>query len=263
MNGSYRKDDMSEFHFDAIELGTRIQSYLRAHSLGRKDCERIGPFVAGFDAEDSNPYLNYAVPDDDARPMRKDIDRLAAAFAARNRTLRLEYIPDAAPEVEPALLAAGFTAENRFPLLVCRSAMLVVIPPPDVTIESVANDADVYDAIDVGAEAYGAALLPEPLRRMIGQGGVLMLARSRNAAIGAGMATPVNGGVTEVAGIGVRRAWRRRGIASALTSAIAREAFARGAEIAWLTPGHEAAESAYRRAGFVRAIEQLHISRSA
>jgi GNAT superfamily N-acetyltransferase len=253
---------MTGNHFDPVRLGARIQSYLRAHALRRADHERAGPFIAGFSLQDANPYLNYAVPEDFARPGGADIDRLVAVFERRKRKPRLEYIAHAAPEVEPALLAAGFVAENRFPLLACLPAMPVAITLDDVTIETAATDADIRDAVDIGAEAYDVPHSPEPLRRLIERGGVLMLARSGHTAIAAGMATPAHGGVTEVAGIGVRPAWQRRGIAAALTSAITCEAFARGAELAWLTPGHEAAESAYRRAGFVRATEQLHISRA-
>ncbi|HEX3663779.1 MAG TPA: GNAT family N-acetyltransferase [Rhizomicrobium sp.] len=252
---------MTGNHFDPIRLGARIQSYLRAHALQRADYERAGPFIAGFSLQDANPYLNYAVPEDFAHPSPADIDRLIAAFRRRKRKPRLEYIAQAAPEVEPALLAAGFETENRFPLLACSPALVAAITSRDVTIETAATETDIRDAVDIGAEAYGAPHSPEPLRRLIGQGGVLMLARTGNTAVAAGMATPAHGGVTEVAGIGVRPAWQRRGIAAALTSAITREAFARGAELAWLTPGHEAAEIAYRRAGFVRATEQLHISR--
>jgi hypothetical protein len=105
---------MSDYQFDAVTPGTCIQSYLSAHALQRTDHERIGPFFAGFALQDANPYLNYTVPDDAAEPTRADIDRLVAAFERRKRKPRLEYIPHAASEVEAALLAAGFIAENRF-----------------------------------------------------------------------------------------------------------------------------------------------------
>jgi predicted GNAT family acetyltransferase len=47
--------------------------------------------------------------------------------------------------------------------------------------------------------------------------------------------------------------FRRRGIAAALTAAVAGEAFAEGAELCFLTPGDEGAERVYARAGFARA----------
>jgi ribosomal protein S18 acetylase RimI-like enzyme len=114
----------------------------------------------------------------------------------------------------------------------------------------------------VGAEAYDDAVYPDPLRRLVEQGGVLAVARANGFAVGAGMATPAHEGVCEVAGIGVRVAHRRRGIAGAVTACVAREAFKRGVELVWLTPGSDDAERIYARAGFIRASEQLHISKS-
>jgi GNAT superfamily N-acetyltransferase len=65
--------------------------------------------------------------------------------------------------------------------------------------------------------------------------------------------TAVAEGVCELAGIGVRERFRRRGIAAALTAATAAEAFAAGAELCFLTPGDDGAERVYARAGFARA----------
>ena len=125
------------------------------------------------------------------------------------------------------------------------------------------DDRDIVDAADVGAEAYDDEVYPDPLRRLVAQGGTLAIARDpkKGLAVGAGMATPAHEGVSEVAGIGVRVRYRRRGIAGALTACVTREAFKRGVELAWLTPGHDDAERIYSRAGFVRASEQLHISK--
>ena len=77
----------------------------------------------------------------------------------------------------------------------------------------------------------------------------------------AGSATPQHDGVTEIVGIGVLARFRGRGIAGALTSLLAREAFARGANLAWLTPEHDEARNIYARTGFVSVSEQLHISK--
>lgn len=252
---------------DAVALGRKIQAYLRANALRREDHEQIGPFLAGFDAQDANPYMNYAVPEDGAAPGAHDVANLVTAFRRRARKPRLEYIADAAPDVETALLAHGFAIEQRFAVLTCTLDGVKDISAEGIFIESISADGDIAEAANANAEAYAQPVAAEPLRRMIDQGGVLMLARDTRAreknggvGVGAGMATPPHEGITEVAGIGVRPAFRRRGIAAALTSAIAREAFRRGATLAWLTPGSDGAERVYARAGFVRAIEQLHIS---
>jgi ribosomal protein S18 acetylase RimI-like enzyme len=248
---------------ERTELNRRIQTYLRATIQHSENHFRIGPFLAGFDAGTDNPYRNYAVPDESARPSAWDIEALNAAFVERSRRPRLEYIADAAPDVEAALLANGFEVEKRYPILVCTPAMLRNVEARGIDIGLASNDENIIDAADVGAEAYDDDVYPDPLRRLVAQGGVLAIARDPKSglAVGAGMATPAHEGVSEVAGIGVRVAYRRRGIAGALTACAARAAFARGIELAWLTPGSDDAERIYARAGFVRASEQLHISR--
>jgi predicted GNAT family acetyltransferase len=67
-------------------------------------------------------------------------------------------------------------------------------------------------------------------------------------------------GVTELAGVGVRPAFRRRGIAGALTTRLVRAALAVGATTVFLTPAGEAEERIYASAGFSRTTEQLHIA---
>jgi ribosomal protein S18 acetylase RimI-like enzyme len=253
----------SDFGIPPAELNRRIQAYLRAFALRMEDHERIGPFLAGFDAGSDNLYRNYAVPDDDATPTADEINAFVAAFARRKRVPRLEYVAEAAPHVEPALTAKGFVVEDRFPLLVCGPGMLRGAHADDVDIVITRSEADIVAAAEVGADAYGGEVYPDPLRRLVQQGGVLALARDRKTglAVGAGMATPAHEGTSEVAGIGVRSAFRRHGIAGALTGAITREAFARGVSLAWMVPGHDGAGRVYARAGFTQASEQLHISK--
>jgi ribosomal protein S18 acetylase RimI-like enzyme len=237
---------------------------LRAHASRAADHERCGVFLASFDREDDNPYRNYAVPDDDARPRLADISALIAAFVQRQRKPRLEYIAQAAPEVEAALLARGFAIEKRYPILICEPGGLRdLAAPAGVTLSLATSDEVIVAAAEALAEAYGHDTpYPAPLIRMVAQGGVLVVAHdsARGEVVGAGMATLAHENVCEVAGIGVRAACRERGIAGALTARITREAFARGVTLAWLTPGDDAPERVYVRAGFARASEQLHVS---
>lgn len=246
------------------ELHRRIQAYLRAYVLRMSDHERIGCFVAGFDGQSDSPYRNYAVPDDGAEPSEAEISGLVAAFARRKRKPRLEYIAAAAACVEPALVAAGFEAEQRPPIMICKHAGSIEIPVGCIRFAVATDDPEIVQAAEVGASAYGKdAPYPQPLRRLVAQGGVLAVAYDSNSGVmaGAGMATPQHDGVTEIAGIGVLAAFRRRGIAGALTAMLAREAFARGASLAWLTPENDESRNIYARAGFVAVSEQLHISK--
>src|SRR6266542_201963 len=95
----------------------RIQAYLRVAAPRGREHEQIGPFLATFSPATDNPYLNYAIPDDGATPSESDTAALAEAYRGRERKPRLEYIPSLASAVEPALLAAGFEAEGRLPLM--------------------------------------------------------------------------------------------------------------------------------------------------
>lgn len=99
-------------------IDIRLHAYLRAHAQAN-GAERVGPFVASFDAHSAHPYRNYAVPDDQARPDAGQVEALIAMFTVRGRTPRLEYLPGLCPAVEPALLAAGFTAERRLAVMAC------------------------------------------------------------------------------------------------------------------------------------------------
>ena len=67
-------------------------------------------------------------------------------------------------------------------------------------------------------------------------------------------------GVSEIVGVATAEAWRRRGLAGAVTAAAARGAFAAGAELCLLTPGDEGALRVYARAGFRRVARMLHWS---
>ncbi|GAC1540033.1 MAG: GNAT family N-acetyltransferase [Herpetosiphon sp.] len=230
--------------------------------------ERIGPFLATFTAHTDNPYLNYALPDDGSTPTSEEIAALIAAFDARSRRPRLEYVARLAPAVEPALVAAGFTVEDRLPLMICdRADAGAVAPPTGIDLLRPTTDAELFGMLAAQNEAYGASepdtQAVERLRTSIEAGLIAMLARvtATGDVVGGGVCTVPADGISEVAGIGVRPAFRRRGIAGALTAQLVREAFAVGVQTAFLTPANEAAGRIYIRAGFAAVGEIVHISR--
>ncbi|MEI9992388.1 MAG: GNAT family N-acetyltransferase [Rhizomicrobium sp.] len=245
-------------------LNRKLLAYLRTAAERRPLKRRSGPFLATFDA-DPNVYLNYAMPDDDADPSPADIAALIGLFAAQGRKPRLEYIPAAAPQVEPALLAAGFTVEARLPVMLCMPGSTVRTPATrDIAVFLATEERDLIAIDQAQAEAYGAPPRgPGSHKRTLRAGGLVAAARdmASGAIIGGGVAMPPQGGIGEIAGIGVRSDFRRRGAAGALTALLAREVFARGFDLLWLTPGGEQAERIYARAGFAAVSEALHISR--
>jgi len=92
-----------------------VHAYLRASLRQWRECEQIGPFLAAFARSSTNPFFNYAIPDDGAAPSPRTVVALIDAYVSRGLRPRLEYVPELAPAVEPALLAAGFEAEAAWP----------------------------------------------------------------------------------------------------------------------------------------------------
>ena len=249
-------------------LAARIQEALRHHAPRGRDTEQIGPFLATFTRDTDNPYLNYAIPADDAGATAADVDALVAAYRARDRKPRLEYIPSLAPSVEPALLAAGFEVEGRLPLMTFEEDVQSAAPE-GIELLAPANDDEYHGAAMVQWEAY-AETEPLPanagdgLRRTAETGGVVVLARDAETEepAGAGLCTAPHDGVTELAAIGVRESFRRRGIAAAMASWLARAAVARGMTLVFLMAHGRDEARIYARAGFVEHGEVLHISLS-
>lgn len=251
----------------------RIQQYLRGAAARGRDVERVGPFLATFDVRDAMPYLNYAIPDDGATPTAEDVTALVDAYNKRERLPRLEYLPNAAPDVEAALIAGGFVVEALLPGMACGPSEAIALPAPDGIAFSVPASDEDWHAMETAQHiAFGAEPPPATAserveaaaraRERLAGGGLALLARDveTGAVVGGGVATAPGDGVTEIAGIGVLDTHRRRGIAGALTAALAQAAFAAGIEMVWLTPGDAGAHRVYARAGFADATTILHIS---
>lgn len=245
-----------------------IQAYIRS-GVGRgRETEQIGPFLATFSPRNDNPYLNYAVPVDGALPTAAEVTSLIAAYELRGRLPRLEYLTSVAPAVEEALVAGGFVVEGRLPIMVCTSGSAQDLPvPPGIELIVPTSEDEIRAMVTAQNEAYGedAPTQAQVVARLanLAAGGLAILACDAATGQPAGGGTcdvPLHG-TTELAGVGVRDAFRRRGIAGALTSRLARDAFGSGLMTVFLTPAHEAEERIYARAGFIRISEQLHIAR--
>jgi ribosomal protein S18 acetylase RimI-like enzyme len=248
-------------------MDATIQAYIRSGVVRGRESTQVGPFLATFSRRSDNPYLNYAIPIDGATPSSADVAALIAAFRQRGRTPRLEYLTSVAPAVEPAVLAAGFVVEGRLPVMVRTPGSLQDFPMVrGIELVVPTSDADLLALITAQNEAYGEAA-PGPneveaRRANIAAGGLAVLARDVHTGepAGGGIFDVPLAGIAEIAGIGVRAAFRRRGIARALTTRLAREAFTRGVTLVFLTPAHDVEARIYTRAGFVGAAEQLLIS---
>lgn len=244
----------------------RIAAFIASASGDR---ERVGPFSVGLDPASANIWRNYAVPDAGATPSAEDIAALIALFARHDRTPRLEYVPAAAPAVEPVLLAAGFAVEGRPPLLACvPGAVATGLVPAGITIALVHADADLLDVARLQNVAYGEPEVAGPadvarLAGALGRGGLVALARdaATGEPVAAGQCTSVRDGVSELAAIATAESHRRRGIAAAVCAVLTGASHDGGADIVWLEPEGDAAERIYARVGFRRCGSKVWISR--
>jgi len=245
-----------------------IAAYMRA-GAGSRPGSRTGPFTAGLDPHSDDPMRNYAVPDHGACPGAGDIDALITFFRHSHRVPRLEYIEEDAPRVWPALAAAGFTIERRTPVMTATPGTRLTPRSPDgIIIRQPTSDADLAAAATVQHHAYQMPSPPGPhditrLTRLTQRGGLVAIAveESSGTVTGTGLIDVAGDrpAIGELAAVGVLTAFRRRGIASALSAHLARTAHSQGISLVFLEAEPEE-EQIYRRTGFTDATTKIWAS---
>jgi hypothetical protein len=214
-------------------VDARIQAYLRGSAARGRETERIGPLPRDFRQRKRQPVLELRDP----RRRRATVRRGGASARGGVRAAR----PPAAARVparhgtgvEDALRAAGFEAEGRLPLMTRPSDRVVEPPRPEgVELLTPWTDEELLGA--TAAQSEHSAVRSQPrtrsgcARRSPRAGSPSRRASSRPGRSSARVCTPPADEVTELAGIGVQAAYRRRGIAGALTARLAQQAFAAG-----------------------------------
>jgi predicted GNAT family acetyltransferase len=234
-----------------VNVAERVQASIRAANASDRESVIVGPFTLYRNRTSDHPYLNYAVPHAGAQAWEAIAD-LREAFVERALRPRLEFVAECAPGLEQALAGAGFRREARIAVMTCPVQALREVPVPDgVVVTRVTERAEARQVMEVAAEAFGEK--PPSDEEVAAYQGRGALARADGVPAGAGFRTAIAAGVSEIGGIGVLERFRRRGIAGAVTAAVAADAFAAGAELCFLTPGDHGAERVYARAGFARA----------
>jgi GNAT superfamily N-acetyltransferase len=246
-----------------------IQNYIRTNASRGRELERVGPFLATFSTHTTNPYLNYAIPDAGAEPTVDEAAALAGVFEQRGRKPRLEFLPQVAPAVESALAEAGYTVDDRLPLMDCPPDAVVDQPVPEgIELLAPETDDEILGMLTVQHEAYdepGKPTADDVARRREARTGGVLAALARDLRTGqpagGGVCDAIHDGIAELAGFAVAERFRRRGIAGAITSCLTRAAHAAGATTVFLTPGGPEAERVYARAGYRRTLEVVFMSR--
>jgi len=243
-----------------------VQHHMRTLALRVPGHIRVGPFVCRFNPSWSNPYANYAIPDDHAEPNAADVRGLISAFRERDRKPRLEYMPACAPAVEATLAAAGFEIEDRPPIMACPPESLNAPKPVDgLEFVEARRDEDLDDLAAVQHYAFGEPGRPDPgagagARRIYQNGGIVVLARHHGEPAGAGSCSAPVDGMTELGGVAVADRWRRRGIGAALSAHLTGLAHQRGYHTVWLEPADAGVQRIYASIGFRPVGEKLNIS---
>jgi ribosomal protein S18 acetylase RimI-like enzyme len=250
-----------------------LAEHLRARLADVGLTERVGPFLVAIDPHSARPFANYAVPDTGADPSAAEVARLGERFAAHGRDARVEYFPALAPRLAATLAAAGFAPERCSPVMAADAGSLRPAAAPDgvaVCPVDPARDADVADALAAAHVSFAEPGPPDEadrrrLRRSLGRGGGAVLARRDpgGAALGVAQHTAVAVGASEVVGVGVLPAARRRGLGSALSASVSARALAAGARWVWLVPEGPGAEALYRAVGYRVVGEVRHLGRPA
>ena len=214
-----------------------LQAQLASSARLTHETEAVANFTCYFNPNESEPYANSAMPD---TPMEsapyQALDALVACFEKRQRVPHVEFIESFSPLLPSLLETYGFDVEDRNPLQVATVASFVQAPVVEgLAISCVDDDATLDELrafITVQGRAFAGddrseASAAEASRFRAQFDGVqFYLACLKGEPVAAGSLTIPLDGIAEVAGIGTLSAYRRRGIASAVTAAIAESAFA-------------------------------------
>lgn len=261
------------------DLLVEIERYYDAVPRARSSVEEIGPFTL-FVATSGWPY--YARPRLDstwtsAEPAPATASDVQAVFA-RQRDLgapqALEWVDETTPGLVDVVIAAG-AAVARCPLLVLdgepagTAGTARMIEADDCTDIAVAQAAIAVSFASTGTSIGTVGLLErdahlrsaatadlEALRERLRTGSIRMAVACAPDAHDAG---PVGGGshipvgtVTEIVGVGVLPAYRRRGLGGHLTYSLAEDALKLGVTTVFCSAQADDVARVYESVGFGR-----------
>ena len=218
----------------------------------------VGPFVA-IPGDGAGGPPDTVLATGDAGGARENLPRLRRLFQERGRRYEVEVYPGTVPpDFASALEASGLIVAESKPLLGCLPSSFVQAQVDGVTVEMLDTAADdetlrAFQAIRWHQDAEGAGSADGEVARLrehlaAGRGRHFLARRSGDPA-----GTAVghsNARVTEIVGVVTSLRHRRQGVASAVTSAVTADAFARGDEFAFMDVANEEAGRVYERLGF-------------
>ena len=255
----------------SLRLLPQLEAYYDAVPRSVARVEQIGPFTLFINPGPGWPY--YARPSLGASAFAAaDVQRVRARQRALGLPETFEWVAETTPALAAAAGAAGL-AVTRHPLMVLGEHRRSGLPPADgveVRLATVQDDLALLNAIarvafaapgtaagSAGVEEAVAVVERDPAalafhhERLRAGRTVMAVALVEGRPVGIGSHQPV-GPVTEVVGVAVLPAFRRRGIAAALTGRLVDDALERGVQTVFLSAGDETIGRVYQRVGFRR-----------
>jgi ribosomal protein S18 acetylase RimI-like enzyme len=255
------------------ELLDRLETYYDAVPRGRADPEEVGPFTL-FVARGGWPF--YARPrfGETTAATEDDVRRVLDRQRELGVPLAFEWVDENTPGLEAVALAVGLSV-HRAPLLVLDGAprgsagtarMLTADDRDDLALSRAATDVAFQtggtDRGSQGIEARDAAVgkgysvVDDLLIESLTSGRLRAAAcydadRPEVGAVGGGSHSAVDE-VTEIAGVGVLPAYRRRGLAAALTYVLAKDAIDSGVITVFCSAASDDVARVYEGIGFRR-----------
>lgn len=247
------------------ELPALLSSAVVEQAARTRQVLPVARFLAVVDRRTPSPWASFALPDPSrwrAGPLDlyEALPGLEEIFSHAGLPLRFEFFEEMWPGLAGELARAGFTDMHRQPLFVCRPR--TAGPGPGVTTRPVhAADPDADLRLFLGIQAAAFARQGEPAsvpgHADVGRLREELLAGAQRCCLGLVHGEPAGAGsaldaeeICEIAGVGTLPQWRGRGVAGAVTAALAEEHFRRGGSMAWLSAADERAGRVYARVGF-------------
>ncbi len=251
---------------------SRLQNYLRRMAATAYDAVPLPGFTLFFHATNDRVHLNYAIPNTGAAAhASSSIAALGGEFESRGRTPRLEFVEEYAPRLPAALRAAGFREEYRGPAMArARGDGASASDLPGFTIQTVgagASDETLRAMVTAQVRGFGAGDEWRPsgsdvaeLRAFLASGQGFVGTLGGDVVCVAQLAAP-HDGMTELVGVATLPAYRRRGMASAVSAVATAHAFESGMDAVCLSAGDEASACMYQRVGYRTVATMLAYSR--
>lgn len=207
---------------------------------------------------------NAVVAEAEAQIDSCDLDAMIAVFESHGRMPRMELFKELSPELIAVLQDRGFEVESELPVMVCTQETFVPQFNPAISVEFLHPDSDPVPFLKVLDQAFGQnePVTPERIERTrsgLRKGSVWSALARIGGEPAAGASLIPSEKTAELAGVGTAPEFRRKGAASAVSSALLQEGFA-SCEVAWLSAGDDTAKAVYERLGFRFIGTQVNIS---